>query len=95
MGSSSGGGFLGDALQGLQVHDVDLAPPYLHPTFLAEPLEGPGDCLAVGPDHAAELLVGVAVWELAAAVAGDDALVLAELEYDAREPGRNLLVDEV
>ncbi len=39
--------------------------------------------------------MGVAGGELAAAVAGDDALVLAELEYDARQPGRNHFVDEV
>jgi hypothetical protein len=79
VGSTSGGGFFGDPLRGFQVHDVDLALTYLHAPFLAEPLEGSGDCLAVGPDHAAQLVVGVAGGELAAAVAGDDALVLAEL----------------
>ena len=50
----------GEALQGVRVRNVDTLVPNFHCARFPQPPQGPGDRLPVGPDHARELIVGVA-----------------------------------
>src|SRR5918997_2307874 len=79
----------------LCVRDVHVAVSDLHPARLPERPERPGDGLPLGPDHARQKSVSEPDGYLAAAVAHDDALVLAELEYEARQPRGDVFVHEV
>ncbi len=70
-----------------------MSAPDLHGSCFPQLPEGPCDGLPVGSHHARQLLVGVAGGYPTAAVACDNALVLAEAEYETRQPGRYLLAD--
>src|SRR5215210_7326017 len=79
----------GRSLEDFDVLDVDEATPYLQGTLVLKAPEGPGHGFAVGPDHGAKVLVGVAgryadlPWEL-------HPLSLDEEEDQARKPRRHL-----
>ena len=72
----------GRTLEGFDVIDVDEATPDLQGSFVLKAPEGPGHRLPVGPDHGAQVLVGVAggyadlPWDL-------HPLALDEKEYEA------------
>src|SRR5215212_4347378 len=72
----------GRTLEGFDVFDVDEAPPDLQSPLVLKTPEGPGHGFAVGPDHGAQVLVGVAgryadlPWDL-------HSLALDEKEYEA------------
>src|SRR5215217_8955423 len=52
----------GRSLEGFDVSDVDEASSDLQSPLVLKPPESPGHSLAVGPDHGAKVLVGVAGW---------------------------------
>src|SRR5215210_7294213 len=80
----------GRSLQGFDVLDVDDATPDLEGTLVLQAPECPRHSFAVGPDHGAKVLVGVAGWY---ANLPWDLLPLAldEEEDEARKPCWDLL----
>src|SRR5215207_744585 len=80
----------GRTLEGFDVIDVDEASPDLQSPLVLKPPESPCNSFAVGPDHSAEVFVGVAggdanlPWDL-------QPLTLDEKEDQASKPCWHLL----
>src|SRR5829696_4094515 len=75
----------GSSFEGFDVIDVDETSPDLQSSLVLKPTESPCHSLPIGPDHGAQMLVGVAgryadlPWDL-------HPLALYEKEDEARKP---------
>ena len=84
----------GEVLKRIRVCHVNLSVPGLHGARLPKYPQRSCDRLPIRPYHARQLLVGVA-GGYPVVVACRSTFTLAESKDQARQPGRNLLADQV
>src|SRR5215216_482630 len=84
-----------DALENIQVLDVDPPVPQFHDPLLLESLESKGYGHPSGSYDGAQLLVGVGVGYDSISISSYDPLLAYQPGDEARQAGRHPLVDHI